>query len=103
MLGAGLHRHHRRRLLRRVRDARTGREIWRREEGVFGTWLSYSEEHDALLAGLLRKAAAVAKSAGIDGSGYRLVSNCGRDGGQEVFHLHYHLLGGAKLGPFGQK
>ncbi len=52
---------------------------------------------DALLAGLLRKAAAVAKSAGIDGSGYRLVSNCGRDACQSVQHLHFHLLGGQQL------
>lgn len=31
--------------------------------------------------------------------GYRLIVNCGDDGGQEVFHLHMHLLGGRKLGP----
>ena len=32
--------------------------------------------------------------------GFRLISNCGRDGGQEVPHFHVHLLGGQPLGPF---
>jgi len=31
-------------------------------------------------------------------SGYRLVNNCNRDGGQEVYHLHFHLIGGTRLG-----
>lgn len=30
-------------------------------------------------------------------NGYRIVNNCGEDGGQEVMHLHFHLMGGAKL------
>lgn len=34
---------------------------------------------------------------GINESGYRIISNIGEDGGQEVKHLHFHLLGGAKL------
>ncbi len=39
----------------------------------------------------------VATKVGVDKSGYRLVTNNGSDGGQEVFHLHFHLLGGGKL------
>ncbi|MFH1791482.1 MAG: histidine triad nucleotide-binding protein [Candidatus Omnitrophota bacterium] len=39
----------------------------------------------------------IARIAGIDGSGYRLVINCDRDAGQEVFHLHAHLMGGRKF------
>ena len=35
---------------------------------------------------------------GIAEKGYRIVNNCGEDGGQEVMHLHYHLLAGRKLG-----
>ncbi|MBU5354186.1 histidine triad nucleotide-binding protein [Paenibacillus silvae] len=35
---------------------------------------------------------------GIKESGYRLINNCGRDGEQTVHHLHYHLLGGARMG-----
>ncbi|MBR8462501.1 histidine triad nucleotide-binding protein [Campylobacter sp. faydin G-24] len=40
----------------------------------------------------------VARLMGVDKSGYRLVTNCGENGGQEVMHLHFHMLGGAKLG-----
>ena len=39
----------------------------------------------------------VAKLLGLDENGYRLITNNGEDGGQEVMHLHFHLLGGAKL------
>ncbi len=40
----------------------------------------------------------IAKEQGISENGYRVVSNCGEDGGQEVKHLHFHILGGKKLG-----
>jgi histidine triad (HIT) family protein len=39
----------------------------------------------------------VAKKLGVDQNGYRLITNNGKDGGQEVEHLHFHILGGAKL------
>ncbi len=39
----------------------------------------------------------VAEKVGVDKTGYRLVTNNGADGEQEVFHLHFHLLGGGKL------
>jgi histidine triad (HIT) family protein len=39
----------------------------------------------------------VAKVLGVDESGYRLITNNGADGGQEIDHLHFHLLGGGKL------
>lgn len=39
----------------------------------------------------------IAKQLGLE-SGYRLISNCGHDGGQTVMHLHFHLLGGKALG-----
>lgn len=38
----------------------------------------------------------IAEQEGIS-QGYKVVSNCGKDGGQEVFHLHFHLLGGSKI------
>ena len=40
----------------------------------------------------------LAKKEGIAESGYRLIMNCNDDGGQEVYHIHLHLLGGKKLG-----
>jgi len=39
----------------------------------------------------------VAKSLSLDKTGYRLIVNNGEDGGQEVMHIHFHMLGGAKL------
>lgn len=39
----------------------------------------------------------IAEKLGIDKSGYRVVNNCGDDGGQEVKHIHFHILGGRKL------
>jgi len=41
----------------------------------------------------------IAAQEGIAQSGYRLIVNCNADGGQEVYHLHLHLLGGKPLGP----
>jgi histidine triad (HIT) family protein len=41
----------------------------------------------------------VAAQMGIAEKGYRLLVNCRDDGGQEIYHLHMHLLGGRKLGP----
>ena len=43
-------------------------------------------------------AAKLAKEQEIAEQGYRLIVNCGPDGGQEVYHLHMHLLGGRRLG-----
>lgn len=40
---------------------------------------------------------AIAKQEGIDENGFRVISNCGRDGAQSVNHLHVHLLGGTQL------
>jgi len=50
-----------------------------------------------LLGHLLLTAAEIARQEGVADSGYRLVINNGRDGGEAVPHLHVHLLGGRKL------
>ncbi len=50
-----------------------------------------------LLGELLLTAKKIAKDEGIDTSGYRTVINCNSDGGQTVFHIHLHLLGGRKM------
>lgn len=55
-------------------------------------------DDQALLGHLLLKAAEVARQLGLAESGYRLVMNHGRDGGESVPHLHCHLLGGRALG-----
>ncbi len=44
-------------------------------------------------------AAQIAQNEGIAAEGYRLIVNCNAHGGQEVFHLHMHILGGRALGP----
>jgi histidine triad (HIT) family protein len=54
---------------------------------------------EAVLGHLFVVARKIAEQEGIAEDGYRLLVNCGRDGGQEVFHLHMHLLGGRPLGP----
>lgn len=51
-----------------------------------------------LAAEVLRCAAAVAEAEGVAGTGYRLLFNSGPDSGQEVFHVHGHVLGGRPLG-----
>ena len=50
------------------------------------------------IAALFRALGKIAKDEGLEESGYRVISNCGANGGQEVPHLHLHLLGGRKLG-----
>lgn len=40
----------------------------------------------------------IAKEQGVAEQGYRVISNCGKDAGQTVMHLHFHILGGKKLG-----
>lgn len=46
---------------------------------------------------LMTKIPEIAADLGIKESGYRVVNNCGKDGGQTVSHIHYHLLGGRNL------
>jgi histidine triad (HIT) family protein len=50
-----------------------------------------------IVAYIFEKIPDIAKEAGIADSGYRIISNVGKDGGQAVPHLHFHILGGRKL------
>ena len=54
---------------------------------------------DAEIAALFRTVSRVAKEAGVAESGWRMLSNIGANGGQEVPHLHIHVFGGRRLGP----
>lgn len=53
---------------------------------------------EAEITALLRATGQVARDLGIAETGYRVISNCGLNGGQEVPHLHLHLLGGGPVG-----
>lgn len=57
----------------------------------------FHETTPQMMAGMTSFIHKVTNFLGLDKSGYRLITNIGEDGGQEVPHLHFHLLGGAKL------
>lgn len=62
------------------------------------TTLNDLKPQDATLVGkLVLKAQEIASTEGIAETGYRTVFNCNRDGGQSVYHIHLHLLGGRAL------
>jgi histidine triad (HIT) family protein len=58
-------------------------------------------EHGQLLAHMFATATQIAKDLGVSERGYRLTFNVGDEGGQTIYHLHLHLLGGRRLGPEG--
>ncbi|MGA0084309.1 MAG: HIT domain-containing protein [Gammaproteobacteria bacterium] len=57
------------------------------------------DEDESLIGHLFTVARDLARQEGIAANGYRLIINCNEHGGQEVYHLHLHLVGGAPLGP----
>lgn len=59
--------------------------------------LSLTGQRADVAARVFAAAAVIAKQEGIDETGFRIVTNCGRDAAQSVGHLHFHLLGGAQL------
>jgi len=66
---------------------------------VIPTVNDVAPEHEADVGHLLTVAAVIAEQEGIAEDGYRLIVNCNEHGGQEVFHLHVHLMGGRPMGP----
>lgn len=58
-----------------------------------------SEEDEKVAGRMFLVASRLAREEGIADDGYRLIVNCREHGGQEVYHLHMHLLGGRPLGP----
>lgn len=61
------------------------------------TILDLTDKQRDLAAHLIYVANELARKEGVAESGYRMIVNCGRGGGQEVFHLHLHLLGGRQM------
>lgn len=62
-----------------------------------------TEKHDTLIAHMIRLLPRLATAQGLHdktGAGFRTIINTGRGGGQEIFHLHIHLLGGQNLPGF---
>jgi len=64
----------------------------------FATTLKMSEEAPEQFGHMLKASTEVARITGVSGSGFRLILNTNADGGQEVFHVHMHLLGGEPIG-----
>ena len=58
-----------------------------------------TDEHDEIMAHMIKQLAKLAKEQGLD-NGFRTIINTGEGGGQIVFHLHIHLLGGRNLPGF---
>ena len=57
----------------------------------------FDEKNSIYAAKAFEAVAKVTKKLGIDETGYRVINNCGEDGGQTVKHVHFHILGGQKL------
>ena len=69
-------------------------------KGPYVSWDDFSEKaSDTEIAALTRAVGEVARMVGADTQGYRVLSNVGKRGGQEVPHLHVHVFGGQPLGP----
>ncbi len=66
---------------------------------IIATVNDLSESDEALVGHMVTVAKKIAADEGVAESGYRLIVNCNLDAGQEVPHLHMHLLGGKALGP----
>lgn len=60
--------------------------------------LDVKEEDKEIIVDLFQSINKIAKILGIEENGFRVINNCGKYAGQEVMHLHFHLLAGKKLG-----
>lgn len=62
------------------------------------TLLDVNDEDNYLIGKIYKTINKIAKDIGIENDGFRVIANCGKDSGQEVMHIHFHLLAGKKLG-----
>ena len=60
--------------------------------------IDLNKEDELIIGKIYTAINKIAEQEGIDSKGFRVIVNCGEDGGQEVKHLHFHVLGGKKLG-----
>ena len=70
---------------------------------VIATADDVGDDDEALIGHMFIVARDLARKHGIATDGYRLIVNCRTHGGQEVYHLHVHLIGGRALGPMVQR
>ncbi len=61
--------------------------------------LEVTDEDNYLIGKIYKTINVIAGNLGIEKDGFRVIVNCGKDAGQEVMHLHFHLLAGRKMGP----
>jgi histidine triad (HIT) family protein len=66
-----------------------------------GTLNDLTEDNQSLIGKMVMTGQSLAKELGISESGFRLVMNCNEEGGQTVFHIHLHILGGRQLAHLG--
>ena len=57
-----------------------------------------SEEDETLIGKIHMAIVKIVKELGVDEKGYRVINNCGKDAGQTVMHLHFHILAGIPMG-----
>ncbi|MFC1539518.1 HIT domain-containing protein, partial [Candidatus Latescibacterota bacterium] len=65
----------------------------------FATTLDMSDNAPELFGAMIQASSKIAREKGVDESGFRLILNTNADGGQEIFHVHMHLMGGEQIGP----
>lgn len=61
--------------------------------------LDVKDDEMDIIAHIYKVINKIAKEKGFAEDGYRVITNCGKNSGQEVMHLHFHVLAGKKLGP----
>lgn len=61
--------------------------------------LDVKDDEMDLIAHIFKVINKIAKDKGFADKGFRVITNCGKDSGQEVMHLHFHVLAGKTLGP----
>ncbi len=60
--------------------------------------LAAAAEGSKIMAAILKAVPRIAEKAGVAAGGFRLINNCGKDGGQTINHVHFHLIGGRRFG-----